>query len=514
VSGSKIVLVALVWLALLGIGVGVWKLLLQPQQKAAEAAQKAEEEQRQAELDQQRVKETEGTSRYKHNISCGLDAFSGYAVLRSTQFADELAKEGIRLTMEDDGADYAKRLAALESGQIQFAAFPIDALIKACDQKKVLPATIIAIIDETYGADAMLGYKGRFPDVDSLNNAETQLLFVGDSPSETLTRLVMRDFDLSKLSANPLKPLKSPDELMKAYAKATPSSPQVFITWEPFVSQLLENDQLHVLVDSSKFSGFIVDSLVVSRDFLVKQPAVVEQVVQSYFRSLSNFRDTDKLTQLLLEDAKRTSTALTAVQANRLVKGIQLRNTQENYAHFGLRKASLPLVEDMIARITKVLVDSKAISADPTGGQPSRLFFDRVMSNLQTAKFLPSEVIRSTTELPTLSDDQWKALAPVGTLNVPEIVFARGTANLTPSSTQTLDDLAQTLNAWPAYYLVVEGSTSAGGNQEANNALAARRAEATVEYLRSQGIPASRMTSRRGNAGQSRVSFILGELPY
>lgn len=513
-SGSKIVLVAFIWLALLGIGVGIWKFILQPNQQAAEAAEQAEAERQRMALEQQRVKQTEGTSRYKYNLICGVDAFSGYAVLRSQEFADELVKVGVRLSMEDDGADYSKRLADLESGRIQFAAFPIDALIKACDSKRQLPATMIAVIDESFGADAMIGYKSRFPDVDSLNSSDTQFLFVGDSPSQTLARLVMRDFELSKLGANPITPLKSPDDLLKAYQAATPTSPQVFVTWEPFVSQLLENDQLHVLVDSSKFSGFIVDTLVVSRDFLVKQPSVVESFVQSYFQALVNFREIDKLSELILEDAKRTGTTLTAPQATRLAHGIRLRNTQENYAHFGLRQGGLPLIEDMITRITKVLLDSRTIAVDPTGGQPSRLYYDQVLAKLQAAKFLPSEVVRASTELPALSSEQWKSLASVGTLKVPEIVFARGTANLTAASMQTLDELLRTLQAWPAYYLIVEGSTAPGGNQAANSALAARRAEAAVEYLRGLGIPASRMTSRQGNAGQSRVSFVLGEIPY
>jgi outer membrane protein OmpA-like peptidoglycan-associated protein len=514
VSGSKIVLAALVWLVLLAIGVGAWKFLLRPQQLAQQAAEQADQERQQAEQEQRIVKETEGTSRYKHNIACGVDAFSGYAVLRSAELTNELAGKGIRLTMEDDGADYAKRLAALEAGQLQFAAFPIDALIKACAVKRQLPVTIIAVIDETNGADAMVGYKGRYPGVDALNAADTQFVLVGDSPSETLARLVMRDFDLSKLGKSPLKLVASADELLKVYKAATPSNPQVFVTWEPYLSQLLENDQLHVLVDSSKFSGFIVDSLVVSRDYLLKNPSVVEAVLESYFKALSNFREPEKLQQLLLADAKLTGTALTDPQAARLVKGIRWKNTQENYAHFGLRQSGLPLIEDMVSRIARVLVDSKAIPADPTEGQPNRLYFDRLLANLQSAKFLPSEVIRTATDLPTLSVEQWKSLTPVGTLKVPEITFARGTATLTPTSTQTLDELATTLGAWPAYYLIVEGSTTASGNVVANQELAARRAEATVEYLRDQGIPASRMTSRPGNAGQSRVSFILGEIPY
>ncbi len=514
-SGSKIVLAAFVWLVLLAIGVGVWKFLLQPQQRAEQVAQQAEQERQQAEAEEKRIKETEGTSRYKHTVEFGIDAFSGYAVLRSNELKDELAEKGIRANMRDDSADYVKRWNALASGQIQFAAFPIDALIKTCAQRGQMPVTIIAVIDETKGADAMLGYKSRFPDVDSLNAPETQFVLVGDSPSETLTRLVMRDFDLSKLGGNALKMVSTPDELLKAYKQATPSSPQVFVTWEPFVAQLLENDQLHVLVDSSKFSGFVVDALVVSRDYLLKQPEVVKSVVESYFRALNSFREPEKLQQLLMDDAKRTGTALTSSQAAKLASGIQWKNTQENYAHFGLRPAkNIPLIEDMIARITKVLKDTKAITDDPTQGQPNRLYYDRILTDLQASKFLPNEVVRATAELPTLTADQWKSLNSVGTLKVPEISFARGTSNLTPTSTQTLDDLVKTLNAWPAYYLIVEGSTITGGNQAANEALAARRAEAAVEYLREQGISASRMSARPGPVGQSRVTFVLGEIPY
>ncbi|XZE22501.1 phosphate ABC transporter substrate-binding/OmpA family protein [Pirellulaceae bacterium SH449] len=506
-SKTKIALAALLWLFVLTVGVGIWKLVLQPAQKAEQAKEQETKE-------KEKLDSTQGTSRYQHEIAIGLDAFSGYAVLRSQEFRDQLASQGIRLSTNDDAADYAKRMDQLESGAIQFAAFPIDALIKVCSARNKLPVTIIALIDETRGADAMVAYTDRFPDVDALNSATTKFVLVGDSPSETLTRVVMKDFDLANLAPDPFRRVDSPEKIMASYQVAAPTTDEVYVTWEPFVSQLLENPAMHVIVDSSKFTGYIVDSLVVSRDYLVKQPQVVEQVLESYFRSMNAFRDPTKLKQLVLDDAKRTGTKLTDVQADRLLAGIRWKNTLENYAHFGLREDRVVHIEDMIARIMSVLMATKGIDRDPTGGQYPKLFFDKALAKLKSGNFLPDELVRSDGELVELTEDQWGSLTPVGTLSVPELVFARGTARLTEASKQTLDELAKKLLTWPAYYIKVEGNAASGGNEAANLALARERADAAVDYLKMRGISASRMKSVRGKVGQSRVVFILGELPY
>lgn len=506
-SKTKIALAALLWLFLLTVGVGIWKLVLQPAQKAEQAKEQETKE-------KEKLDSTQGTSRYHHEIAIGLDAFSGYAVLRSQEFRDQLAANGIRVSTSDDEADYARRMDQLESGAIQFAAFPIDALIKVCSAKNKLPATIIALIDETRGADAMVAYKERFPDVDALNTAATRFVLVGDSPSETLTRVVMKDFDLANLAPNPFRRVDSPESIIQSYQAAAPTTDEVYVTWEPFVSQLLENPAMHVIVDSSKFTGYIVDSLVVSRDYLVKQPQVVERVLDSYFRSMNSFRDPAKLKQLVLDDAKRTGTKLTDAQADRLLAGIRWKNTLENYAHFGLRDDRVVHIEDMIARIMSVLIATKGIDRDPTGGQYPKLFFDKALAKLKSGNFLPDELVRDDGELVELSEAQWGTLVPVGTLSVPELVFARGTARLTEASKQTLDDLAKKLLTWPAYYIKVEGNAASGGNEAANLALARQRADAVVDYLKMRGISTARMKSVQGKVGQSRVVFILGELPY
>lgn len=517
-SNFKFAIAAFVWLVLLAVGVLLWKFMIAP---SREAAKQQEIKQRENEI----LQNTQGTSKYKVEIALGIDSFTGYAVFRSPEFQEDLAKSGMRVNLMDDGADYAKRLKALETGELQMAVFPADALIKTSAQLGRMPATIVAIVDESRGADAMIAYKSKVADaknLDLINTPETRFVLVGDSPSETLTRVVMHDFDLRKLSSDPFIRVESPEKVIERYKRASPSSPEIFVTWEPYVSQLLENAQMHDLFNSSKLTGYVVDTLVVSRDYLLKNQDQVEQVLESYFRSLYTYREASKLKQWIIEDAKKSGQPFQSDQADRLAEriaaGIQWRNTQENFVHFGLRGGELVHVEDMLRKITSILVSSNMIRNDPTGGKPSSLFFDRPMASLFNRNFHPglqSEQVREDTDLATLTEKQWESLVPVGTLNVTELTFARGNAALTEVSRTILDDLSVKLRSWPRYYLMIRGNASNTGNVEANEALAAQRAAATLEYLQSQGIPAQRMRATRGKiTGATNVTFQVGELPY
>jgi len=487
---GKIVLVALTWLALLAIGVGIYRWIIVP--KKAQEQQQASKQQA-----DQTLAATSGTSRYRYELSLGLDNFSGYAVLRSEEFRKQLADRGIRIKNIDDGANYAKRASDLQNGTLQLAAFPADALLKQFSDKE---------------------YPAGFPDVDKLNRSEVRFVLVGDSPSETLARVVMQDFGLSNLSSTSIQSVASPDEILAKYKAATPQTDEVYVTWEPYVSQMLNNDQLHVLVDSSRFTGYIVDTLVVSRDFLLKNGPAVESILEAYFTALYAFRDDDAMVKLLLQDAKETKQELTEAQAKRLVQGIQWKNTQENLAHFGKRSGALVHIEDILGRISNVLVKSGAIDLPDSSTQFTKYFYDRPVESLLNKIFHPGladEKIREETKLKELSEDQWGKLTTVGTLSVPELVFVRGSPNLTEASKRTLDDLAQKLQAWPQYYLIIRGNASQAGDTQANLKLASQRGDAAMKYLLGLGIPAQRMrVVTEGITGQTRVTFVVGQVPY
>lgn len=494
---GKLLAVCLLWLLVLGIGAAVWKLYLDPVRE------------------QQRLDETSADSRYRHHIDFALDSFSGYAVFRSQDFRDELSKKRIKVNLIDDGADYSQRIEALQSGEVQVAAFTIDALITASAELGELPATIVALIDETRGADAMVAYKKTIPNVDALNDPKTKFVLTPDSPSETLARVVVAHFQLDALESDPFVRAADAEDVYKRYRKSDPDTHQVFVLWEPYVSKVLENPNTHVVVDSSRFRGYIVDVIVANRAFLAKNQDAVADFVEAYFRA--SFANHDKMVQLVLDDAKALGTPLTPSQAENLVKGVWWKNTQENYAHFGIHQGTaLQHLEDMVGNIGDVLLRSGGVSNDPTDGKPHLLYYDKILVRLKDTNFHPGlEDIRDDTELAALSDLQWQRLVPVGTMEVPPLVFARGTTTLTSKSHVVLDELMQKLKTWPQYYVLIRGNASLRGDLEANKQLALDRAKAAEQYLTENGINKNRVRAVGGTpSGATSVSFVLGQTPY
>jgi outer membrane protein OmpA-like peptidoglycan-associated protein len=504
-----------VWLSFLGVLTLGYIYLWVPHQKWVKE-QHAKKEQKQI------LERTSAPSRYRNVVNFALDSFSGYAPFRSS-FKEEAAKFGIRADMNDDQANYPQRFKLLAEGKLDMATFTLDALVKCASQfgetnKDVLNVmpTVVDIIDETKGADAMMASKQRFPNIDALNIPDLQIYCVADSPSETLARVVMAYFNLDRVPQNPFHFCNSIDAVYREYQNTKPTESKVFIVWEPFVSKMLDNPDYHSLVDSSKFRGYIVDVLVARRGFYVQNETLVDEIVKSWRTSL--FQHRNDMLSLVIEDAKLTGTPLKQEHADRLVKTIWWKNTQESFGHFGLTSGhNLQHIEEIINNIVDVLTRTKAISQDPTNGEERLWYTPEVMKRLFDSSWHPgfgNEQVRQEDTLPPLSDQQWKELRPVGTLSVPRLVFARGTARLNEASYQTLDSLVENLKSWTHYYLTVQGNTS-GEDTEANRLLAQARAAAAMEYLASKGVSRSRIHAETAVAsGSTTVAFILGELPY
>ncbi|HEY6562923.1 MAG TPA: hypothetical protein VIY86_00375, partial [Pirellulaceae bacterium] len=160
---------------------------------------------------------TGSASHYRSTLDFAVDSFSGYALLRTPEFKEALAQKRIRLTLKDDQADYAARLAALRSGEVQMGVFTVDALLHASAHLGEMPATIVAVIDETRGADAIVAYKEAVPNVDALNREPVRFVLTGNSPSETLARVVMSHFQLADLPADPFIAVGSVEEVYERY---------------------------------------------------------------------------------------------------------------------------------------------------------------------------------------------------------------------------------------------------------------------------------------------------------
>ncbi|MBI4664367.1 MAG: OmpA family protein [Verrucomicrobia bacterium] len=484
---------------------------------------------------------TSAPSQYKDEVLLAADSFSGYAILRSDAIKQALRARQIKLTVQDDKADYAARLQALREGRVQLAVFTIDSLVTAGAKAGDFPASIVLIIDETKGGDAIVAYQSAVASLQDLNHSSARFVLTPNSPSEFLARVVLAHFNLPDLPEKWFAAAEGAAGVYQAFRGASPGEKKAFVLWEPYVSRALDQKGAHLLIDSSKLKGYIVDVLVAQRQFLRDRPDAVQAVIEAYCRAAYSYaRQADGLAKLVMEDARKTGgEPLNETQARQVVQGIQWKNTLENYAHFGLvagaEQGGLQNLEDIIGNIMDVLVKTKALSSDPLSARFHTLFYDKILADMRSAQFHPGkglnllsdagspgaslEQVRSDQELPQLNPAQWASLHPVGELKTSPIVFVRASTNISLDSERELQELARRLQSFPRYYLRVVGHARAEGDAEANRALTQARADAAAQYLIGQGVKPARIRaegappSARGGEAQA-VSFVVGQMPY
>lgn len=512
---SRVLAICVVWSVLLLCVFGTYRFFLKP--KAKEQQQQAKEQEQ-----EHRLKATSSNRKYTSEIHLGLDSFSGYCITRTQEFSNYLGSKSIKLVLEDDKADYIARIKGLQEGKLQAAVFTIDALIKASASINDMPGTIVCFVDKSQGADAIVGYKRKYPNIQSLNNPKTRFVLTPDSPSEMMARVLQAHFELPDLPGDCYIKADGVQDVYDRYRKAAPTDDQVYIVWEPYVQKMLENPNLHIIVDSSKFRDYIVDVLVVSRDFLIKDRQGAKSLVEAYFRA--NYDHQAKMVDTVLADGRLTGEVMSRLQSEKLVSGIRWENVLENYAQMGILTgdpSGLQNIENMIENINTVLVRSKAISGDPTKGHPNMLYYNQLLGEMQSSGWHPGSTeesngsIRKDGKLDSLTDEQWGSLLPVGNLQVDQIIFARGTDRLTDEAKSVLDSLVKHLKTWPTYYVAVKGNASTEGDAEANKLLVVRRATAAAAYLADQGIDKNRIRAIAGEpTGVTSVTFMLGQRPY
>ena len=281
-----------------------------------------------------------------------------------------------------------------------------------------------------------------------------------------------------------------------------------------------------MLLDSSKLDGLIVDVLVANRGFVADHPDQVKAIGEAYLRSAYSYGQSG-MAELIAKDA-----SLNQGQAQKIADGIKWANTMENFAYFGLVTGGQH-IEDIIINITNVLVATGALpELNPVRGTESNMYYDQMLASLQADSFHPArkvnllgnmagmaglDAIRTEEDLPALSDEEWNKLIGVGSIRVNKITFGRGSWSINFGGQRELRDLADRLESFPQYYLLVVGNATAKGDPQANLDLAQQRSEAVGEYLATLGVGVNRVKAKAApptNKTTSSVSFIVGQRPY
>ncbi len=421
------------------------------------------------------------------------DDWLGYLIFRSRRFQKEMQQYrlGVRYELV---FDFKERFRGLEKGECDFVAATIDSYL-ANAAETGFPGVITWVIDESYGADAIIGGP-KVKTVDALNDANLKGALVGFSPSEFLLKAQIANFRMNALL--PRVASFRMDKAEDAYNDLVNGKADFAVLWEPFVSQALkEVNGATRLLDSSQTKGVIVDVAIASRKALASDPGLAEKVARAYFNALHYYLDhAEEFRELAAADAKKD-----AATATTMLNGIKFVPFAENTrAWFGL-DAKLPEdgLVDAINRIARILGEVGDLKGDPLAGNPFSIVNSKPLRTLSEA---PAELLANDVKTPgptpmpggaaffrRLSDDEWQRIAQkvVGTLVDEPIIFGSGSSGVPEDFQPVLRDAIYKLAHYPKYRVVINGYVSPGSDPQADQQLSAERALVIKRYLVEQG---------------------------
>ncbi|MDY7012176.1 MAG: phosphate ABC transporter substrate-binding/OmpA family protein [Cyanobacteriota bacterium] len=426
------------------------------------------------------------------------DTFSGYSTLRSLAFEGSLRDRAVGLNYADE-FDQKARAAALGLGKADLIVTTLDQFLTRRPQGK-----IVALVDRTVGADAVVLNTQRFPQLKSLLDLERlvkqqqaqgkrlKIVFAGDTPSEFLAMVLDTQFDNFDLSDFEVERVEDASIAWERMQKD--KTVAVAVLWEPFVTQAKQQGNA-VVLSSSDAPKTIVDVVVASDRAIQSNPEAVGHFVEAYYRHIdSSIQDKTLLTRQIAADGN-----LDRTDAEAVARGIQFFTSVE--ARDWMESGTL---EKRIGAIAGVLVLSGRLDGVPS--DPASLFTAQYLSPVatQTAKLihaiaadnpeLAQQLRAPSAEVAVkpVSAVQLQQAQPIGNLTVRgEVKFQTGSAQLTAQGRETLDNLADRIAEFSpsAVAVKVQGHTSRTGGAAFNQKLSRDRAAVAVNYLKAKNLP-------------------------
>jgi len=441
-------------------------------------------------LDQKQV-DTSDAAGVKGAITIGMDNFVGYFPLCSPDLKARMLTAGYLLKCVDDKASYSERMQNLKSGELNFAVGTVDSMILT-GPRFDFPGTIIAVLDESKGVDAIVAREADVKNLDSLKGKNAITIAVTpDSPSSHLLKAVGVHFGIPMLMNKGGAWRQDSAGSAEALKMLLDGKVSAAVLWEPDVSKALANKEIIKILGTDQTSKLIVDILMVNRRFSEERPEAVETLLANYFKTLKYYADNQPTMIKQLADYAK----IEPEQAENILKGIDWVNLHDNATKwFGV---SAPGVAgayglfDTVEATTMILIDYGDFKSNPVpDADPRRLtlstplvkiFRQSMAGAINAPGAAPKAAIAG---LAQLSAEQWDRLREVGTLKVRPIIFIRGSARLSLEGKEQLDMAMEALKSYPTFRIKVEGHTNPRGDEQANQELSQKRAEAVSQYLK------------------------------
>ncbi len=429
------------------------------------------------------------------------DTFSGYSTLRSTALQEALKKSGITLQYADE-FDQAQRAEALNQGEADLMVTTLDQFLQQKPQGK-----IVALIDRTVGADAIVLNTMQFPELKSLIDLEKlvkekqsqgqqlKIVFAGDTPSEFLATVLDTKFDNFDLVDFEVVRVSDASEAWQQM-QAPQSNIGLAVLWEPFVTAAKKQGNT-VLLSSADAPKVIVDVAVASDSILQSNPQAVQEFVEHYYHRIdSSVQDRAILTRQIATDGNLNDSEAAAV-----VKGIQFFTSVEaqdwmTSETLDKRIGALAGILALSGRLDEIPSDFKTLySADfikSAASKTTKLIEMVSLDNPELAMRLKGTSVEASTSTAQVSETQVKKGADIGNVAVRgQVQFTTGSARLTEEDKRTLDKLAADIAEFnpTTIAIKVQGHTSKTGTANFNQKLSQARASVVVSYLQQKKLP-------------------------
>ncbi len=444
-------------------------------------------------------KATSDASKMVGTVVVAVDDWVGYFPLCSPEIKKRMRSRGYGVKCENDQANYPERMKKLKDGKIHFAVATVDSyLLNGAPLN--FPGSIVMVIDESKGGDAIVARKDFASNIDDLKKQQGfKVAFTPGSPSEHLLRAVGAHFDVPLFREATGGWRVETNGSEAALKKLLSGDVPVAVLWEPNVSRAIADPKFVKILGTENTDKLIVDILIANREYLKDQRSVVDLFLVNVFRTLKYYKDNpDILVQHVMEETK-----LNKQEVETMLKGVAWANLYENATKwFGVTGGGGVGSEAVVAAIEGTLLiftANKSFTSNPLpGGDPYRIIYSDPIAMLHkqgiTDQFgavaqsgggvQTSEPANSLEKrFAELTTEGWGRLKQVGTLQGRPITFQSGSFSLTYDGQLEVEKSATSLLHYPHFRILIEGHTGTSGDPEMNKMLSESRAEAVAQYL-------------------------------
>lgn len=417
------------------------------------------------------------------------DDWLGYLVLRSGDFHNRMAREGIRVEFKME-PDFDKRFQALRDGSAEFVVATLDSYL-VNGAPSGWPGAVIFVIDESFGGDGVVG-GANLKNLDDLNQPNVNGAFVGESPSEFLLKAEASHFRLDNLRRR--IPSMRVNTVEAAFDAFKSGKVQFAVLWEPLLSRALkEIPGAHIIIDTKHAQGIIIDIAVASRKVLADDPKLAETFTACYFGTLHELlNNPDKLKAVAAKDSGKSLS-----DAEIMLSGIRFVDLEEDASHW--MSLTTPKIAESTESIAQILGDGGEPVALPNNDPYSLIFRQTITDVTRNPKGIVAtntKARRSGGYYKPLSGEEWSTLLTKvrGTLLDEPITFRPGSSEIPEEFQDQVRQAVPKLAHYPTYRVVVEAHVSPSDDPDADKALSEERALAVKRFLVWEcGIPEERV---------------------